>query len=767
MVESSLRESERQVRRKLDSVLSPEGDGGDLDLADCVQAAEVQAMMDCFYALARVPMSIIDLQGKVVVGVGWQEVCTRFHRVHPETLRHCIESDTRLSAGVSPGEFRLYKCKNNMWDISTPIVIGGRHVGNIFSGQFFFEDEVLDIELFRSQARRYGFDEEEYFAALRAVPRLGRKTVETAMAFFVRLAHLLSGLSYSNVRLARSVSERDKLNRMLKALSSSNQAMMRARSESEYLGEVCRIVVEDCGYAMVWIGFAEEDEKKTVRPVAQAGFDEGYLATLDITWADRERGRGPTGTSIRERRPCSCQNMLTDPAFAPWRKEALKRGYASSIALPLMIDGHAVGAITVYSRKPAPFSSDEVSLLEELAADLSLGITRIRSVEALRRSEEAFRQAKAEADQANRAKDHFLAVLSHELRTPLTPVLTTAQVMEADPRLGGEHREAVTMIRRNVELESRLIDDLLDLTRISRGKVQLHFTTVEVHEKVSHVARACDADLRGKQIELTLDLRADDDRVQADPGRLQQCFWNLLKNAIKFTPVGGRIRIETANAPGGKIAIAFGDTGIGIEPERLGRIFDAFYQGGEDVTRLFGGLGLGLSITRGLVELHGGTISARSPGKGRGSTFTIEFPLSLRPAPARREAVGPEEPAGAPARLGILLVEDHADTRNVMARLLGSMGHEVVTAGDVASGLKAAGARPFDLVISDIGLPDGSGLDLIRQLSAGRAVKSIALSGYGHEEDVRKSREAGFTEHLTKPVDLRVLKGTIDRLARD
>ena len=209
--EEALRESEQRVRLKLESILSPEGDIGTLELADIIDAPAIQSLMDDFYQLAHIPMAIIDLKGKVLVGAGWQDICTKFHRVHPETCKHCIESDTLLSAGIPPGESRLYKCKNNMWDIATPIMVGGQHVGNIFSGQFFFEGELLDYELFRAQARQYGFDEEEYIAALEAVPRLSKESVGTGMAFFMKLAQMLSQLSYSNIKLARSLAQRDAL----------------------------------------------------------------------------------------------------------------------------------------------------------------------------------------------------------------------------------------------------------------------------------------------------------------------------------------------------------------------------------------------------------------------------------------------------------------------------------------------------------------------------------------------------------------------------
>jgi PAS domain S-box-containing protein len=198
-------------RQKFESNLSPDRDIGNLDLADIIDAPPVQSLMDDFYELARIPMSIIDLNGKVLVGKGWQDVCLKFHRVHPETCRHCVKSDLQLSGGISAGEFKLYRCRNRMWDMATPIMEGGKHLGNVFMGQFFFDDEELDYETFRSQARQYGFDEEEYITALEDVPRLSRKTVERGMAYLMKFADLISKLSYSNVKSARSLAERDVL----------------------------------------------------------------------------------------------------------------------------------------------------------------------------------------------------------------------------------------------------------------------------------------------------------------------------------------------------------------------------------------------------------------------------------------------------------------------------------------------------------------------------------------------------------------------------
>ena len=230
--QEALRDSEQRVRRTLERLLSPGEEFADLELSDILDLPVLQELVEGFHRLSGVPASIIDLHGKILVGVGWQACCTKFHRVHPETCRYCIESDLDLSAGIAPGESRLYRCRNHMWDIATPIMLGERHVGNVFSGQFFFEDEEPDLHLFRAQARRYGFDEAAYIAALRAVPRLKRETVEAGMAFLRRLAGLISSQGYSNLRLARALVERDALAASLER----NRALLARAQEIAHLG---------------------------------------------------------------------------------------------------------------------------------------------------------------------------------------------------------------------------------------------------------------------------------------------------------------------------------------------------------------------------------------------------------------------------------------------------------------------------------------------------------------------------------------------------
>jgi PAS domain S-box-containing protein len=399
----------------------------------------------------------------------------------------------------------------------------------------------------------------------------------------------------------------------------------------------------------------------------------------------------------------------------------------------------------------------------ERVVGVCMDITERRTAEQ-RRTELLTREQKtrAELERASRAKDEFLAVLSHELRTPLTPVLTAAQMMERDQRLTPDQRESAAMIRRNVELEARLIDDLLDLTRISRGKLELFLVAADVHQKLRHVAGICDSDVRSKQLNLTLNLTARAHHVSADPARLQQVMWNLLKNAVKFTPHGGRITVRTDNPAPNRIRIEVSDTGCGIDPAVLPTIFDAFVQGGRDVTRRHGGLGLGLAITKRLVEMQAGTITASSEGEGRGSTFVVEF-RAVRGAAAGRPKPEPEAAGRADRDVHILLVEDNVDTSRAVSILLRQCGYRVRTADGVASALQAADADSFDLMICDIGLPDGSGLDLMKQLRSRRPIKGIALSGFGMEDDIRMSKDAGFVEHLIKPVNVSRLEAAIRR----
>ena len=373
-------------------------------------------------------------------------------------------------------------------------------------------------------------------------------------------------------------------------------------------------------------------------------------------------------------------------------------------------------------------------------------------------------RAKQQAEAANRAKDEFLAVLSHELRTPLTPALASASFLESATNIEpGELRESLALIRRNIELEARLVDDLLDITRISKGKLEVHQSTIDLHETVHHAADMCRSSALNKQIDLTVRADATEHYVRGDGTRLAQVFWNLILNAVKFTPAGGKITISTSNPVADSVRVEITDTGIGIAPEMLSRIFEPFEQGEKSLSRHLGGVGLGLSIAKALVEAHGGSITARSAGKDKGATFIIDL-AAIKPVVAVRRAGDPAPAPPTQRSLRILIVEDHEDTRNVLRRMMTRWGHVGESAATVAQALEIAAKFEPELLISDIGLPDGTGMELLTQLHRERDFPAIAMSGYGMESDLEQTKLAGFTAHLVKPIAADRLKETIVRL---
>ncbi len=337
-------------------------------------------------------------------------------------------------------------------------------------------------------------------------------------------------------------------------------------------------------------------------------------------------------------------------------------------------------------------------------------------------------------------------------------------MLELDPATPETVRRDLAMIRRNVELETRLIDDLLDLSRISAGKVRLEPEIVEIDTVVREVCEICRSQISEKSIELRLDLEGNALSASADSSRLQQVLWNLLNNAVKFTPRGGKIAISTKATPIGNVAIAIKDSGIGISKDELGRVFDAFEQGASEAVQRSGGLGLGLAISKALIDLHGGTLQAESEGRGLGATFTVELPIEKGASSSiPEETVFDTHIQGKPLR--ILLVEDHPDTAAMLARLLESDGHAVRMASDIATAVGLLRDEPADLLISDISLEGGTGYDLLKEAVEIRPIPAMAMSGFGMDEDMRRSLDAGFLEHFVKPLDYEQLRAAIQRLS--
>ena len=512
---------------------------------------------------------------------------------------------------------------------------------------------------------------------------------------------------------------------------------------------------------------ASNERLRSTFDSAAAGIARIDLETGRFLQANRQFGV-MTGYS-----PQDLQGMtlvdVTHPGQRPEVEETLRRARRGELSGPYFVErqyGRADGRPIDVELHGSVVMDAADQPVEAMVVVIDV-TARKHAERELAAAKQAADRARAVAEEASLAKDHFLSVLSHELRTPLSPVFTGVSLLEREP-LSKDGRAVLEVILRNVELESRLIDDLLDLTRITRGKVELVKRPVELRTILDRAVEVCQADMEARRLHFGVDHGPGPYVVEADGARLQQVFWNLLKNAIKFTPPGGRIGLR-CRPEDGEVVVEVADSGIGIEPGALECVFDAFAQAERSITRQFGGLGLGLTISRALIEQHGGTIEARSGGRGQGATFLVRLPLA-----SGATGLAPEDRSMRPwaglsgRRLRILLVEDHGDTAELLTAVFELAGHSVEHAGDVATALDAASRGSFDLLVSDLGLPDGTGAELMRELrSRGLGLPGIALSGYGQERDIQGSREAGFAEHLVKPAEPRVLLEAIARVGGD
>jgi PAS domain S-box-containing protein len=432
-------------------------------------------------------------------------------------------------------------------------------------------------------------------------------------------------------------------------------------------------------------------------------------------------------------------------------REAARRGHIRDQGLRVRKDGSTFEAEVV------------ITALHDAKGNIRSYSKVTRDITAQIRSRE-FEAEKIAAQKASKAKDDFLAALSHELRTPLTPALAAATCLEQNvAKLPPEFVEDLQIIKRNVQLQARLIDDLLDITRITRGKLRLDLESCDAHTIIHNAIETASSGIAGKKLKLSTQLDAREHHILADCIRLQQVFWNLINNAVKFTPLSGRIAIRTFNDERGQFHFEITDNGIGIERERLVSLFAPFEQANPSVTRQFGGLGLGLAISKHLVDLHHGTIEAESCGRSFGATFKVT--LDAIPEAAAKAELGSRAPTHPTKPLRVLLVEDHRDTRHILSRLLTHFGHEVLTAENIRSALQIIAAGDIDVILCDIGLPDGSGYELIAEVRRKRQIKAVAITGFGTDEDVRRSKDAGFDFHLVKPVDLHDLQTVLERLA--
>jgi PAS domain S-box-containing protein len=430
-------------------------------------------------------------------------------------------------------------------------------------------------------------------------------------------------------------------------------------------------------------------------------------------------------------------------------REASRRGSIRDQGLRVRKDGSTFEAEVV------------ITALRDEAGEIR-GFSKVtRDITDQIRSRE-FEAEKIAAQKASKAKDDFLAALSHELRTPLTPALAAATYLQDNAeKFPREFAEDIQIIKRNVQLQARLIDDLLDLTRIARGMLHLEMEDCDAHKIIENALEMAKSAIAAKQFNLSTGLKAKRYHILADCIRLQQVFWNLINNAVKFTSQGGQITLRTFNDKDGRFHFEIEDTGIGIEPQRLASLFQPFEQADPSVGRQFGGLGLGLAISKRLIDLHHGRIEADSRGRSFGATFKVT--LDAQPEGTAADGVNHRLGGKTSKPLRILLVEDHNDTRRTLSRLLTHFGHDVVTADNVEGAMARMASNNIDAVLCDIGLPDGSGYEVAAQARANGGVKTIALTGFGTEQDVQRSKEAGFDFHLVKPINFQELQTILEQ----
>jgi signal transduction histidine kinase/DNA-binding response OmpR family regulator len=458
----------------------------------------------------------------------------------------------------------------------------------------------------------------------------------------------------------------------------------------------------------------------------------------------------------------SPDQLARDPIWQAMGRSVPLEAECGWLAAPLTgRDGRSMGLIHVSNKAGGHFSGDDEAVLLQLAQMASIAIENTLN---------------SEAREANRIKDEFLATLSHELRTPLTAMLGWTQLLRAGALDEEETAHGLEIIERNVMAQAKLIDDLLDVSRIITGKLRLSIRPVNlvrvIHSAIDVVGPAADA----KSVELGCQLESTTAEVSGDPDRLQQVIWNLLVNAIKFTPAGGRVLVGL-NRAGPMIEVEVSDTGEGIPPEFLPHIFDRFRQADSTTRRSHGGLGLGLAIVRHVVELHGGHVRAESEGRGKGSRFFVRLPVAAVADDSQEQRPDQTEPQGSSAvdeavelaGLKVLVVDDEADGREVIGKVLSRSKAEVILVASVREALEAFDHSPPDVLISDIGMPEEDGYDLIRAVrqraaSEGGRVPAMALTAFAREEDSLRAVAAGFQVHASKPIEPRQLTKLVAQL---
>ena len=532
------------------------------------------------------------------------------------------------------------------------------------------------------------------------------------------------------------------------------------------LGEVLNVAMEICGADKGTVQLVDT-ESGGLRLTAHRGFDAPFLEFF----ADVNRPDSACGRAMQTQQRVIVEDITQSEIFADQSslEPMLDAGVRAVQSVPLISStGNLLGMISTHFAEPHRATEQELRLMDLLARQTADYLERKRVEEEREQLLSREHELRQTAEEANRLKDEFLAIMSHELRNPLNVILGYAELLLRMDEINksGNLRRMADAVKRNAVAQSKLIRDLLDLSRLRSGKLELNLETVSPVKSIENAIETVYADAAGKDI--SIEVFAPDDLlfVQADPVRLQQIIWNLLNNSVKFTPNGGRVVVRLEE-DGNNIVLKVSDNGQGIDSSFLPHIFEIFRQADSGTNRVQAGMGIGLAVVQQLVELHGGAVTAHSEGRGKGATFTIRLPRSVqaKSTPAPFCDLSGNTLQG----MTVLVVDDSEDTTEMVRHLLEISGAVVSAATSGFDALRLAREKEFDVVLSDISMPEMDGFEFLsklRQLPGKEDLPAVALTGFGRPEDVQRAVREGFFAHLTKPFDIQTLASLLKKIPR-